>query len=98
MSHKDISQECLARVSSTRVLKRGSIRVRGFYQLFYERELLFQIQKPFFSCSSMNLSHVESSVKLAMGGDPMPSLARKNNLMVYVYNLTVLKNILIRSN
>ena len=34
MSHKDVSQECLARVSYTKVLKRGSIRVRGFYQVF----------------------------------------------------------------
>ena len=34
MSHKDVSQECLARVSSSKVLKCGNIRVRGPYQVF----------------------------------------------------------------
>ena len=52
MSHKDVSQECLARVSSTRGLKRGSIRVRGFYQVFsgvYVRVSLHLCVRPGFS-------------------------------------------------
>ena len=36
MSHKDVSQKCLAGVSFIRGLKRGSIRVRGLYQFFLQ--------------------------------------------------------------